>query len=147
MTLDCENNHFEWVRAGHDPAIMYDLNSDTFAELNGPGIALGIDGDWVYVNHEHRDISGAKIIFLGTDGVWEVRNRRGEMLGKEPIYDAIRKHSASSAEQILFAIFETLETFIDGAKIEDDITSVVIKSAKSDLEVPQQDFRRNGARS
>jgi sigma-B regulation protein RsbU (phosphoserine phosphatase) len=36
------------------------------------------------------DISDGQIIFLSTDGIWEARNKEGEMFGKEPILNAIR---------------------------------------------------------
>ena len=127
MTLDLEAKRLDWVRAGHDPAIMYDLNLDSFEELSGPGIALGVDDECIYVNNEKNVFSGVQIIFLGTDGVWEAQNQKGEMLGKGPIFDTIRKNSSSSAKQILDAIFTIVENFIGGAKIEDDITTVAIK--------------------
>jgi sigma-B regulation protein RsbU (phosphoserine phosphatase) len=31
-----------WVRGGHDPAILYDAAEDTFSELAGEGMALGV---------------------------------------------------------------------------------------------------------
>jgi serine phosphatase RsbU (regulator of sigma subunit) len=49
------------------------------------------------------------------------------MLGKEPILNAIRQNASSDATQIIDAIFDILDKFIGEAKIEDDITSVVIK--------------------
>jgi serine phosphatase RsbU (regulator of sigma subunit) len=49
------------------------------------------------------------------------------MLGKEPILNAIRQNSSSDATQIIDAIFDILDKFIGEVKIEDDITSVVIK--------------------
>jgi len=73
------------------------------------------------------DFSNGQIIFLSTDGIWEARNKKGEMLGKEPILNAIRQNSSSDAVQIINAIFNTLDNFIGGVKIEDDITSVAIK--------------------
>lgn len=127
MTLDIESRRIDWVRAGHDPAILYTLDSDSFEELGGPGIALGVDGRWNFDANEKEGFSGGRIIFLGTDGVWEVRNRNGEMLGKEAVCDTIRKNSRSSANDILEAIFTTLGDFIGGARIEDDITAVVVK--------------------
>ena len=71
--------------------------------------------------------SNGQIIFLSTDGIWEARNKKGEMLGKEPILNAIRQHSSSDSEKIIDAVFDTLDEFIDDSKIEDDITSVIIK--------------------
>ncbi len=49
------------------------------------------------------------------------------MLGKEPILNAIRENASLDAAQIIDSIFDILDKFIGGAKIEDDITSVIIK--------------------
>jgi len=127
LALNTESKQLEWVRAGHDPAIIYDPGTDSFNELGGSGIALGVDSGWIYEGNKKTDLSKDQIIFLSTDGVWEVRNKKGEMLGKETILNAIRQNSSSDATQIIDAIFDILDKFIGGAKIEDDITSVIIK--------------------
>jgi len=127
LALNTETKKLEWVRAGHDPAIIYDPGTDSFNELGGSGIALGVDSGWIYEGNKKTDLSKGQIIFLSTDGVWEVRNKKGEMLGKEPILNTIRQTASSDSTQIIEAIFYTLDKFISGVKIEDDITSVVIK--------------------
>jgi sigma-B regulation protein RsbU (phosphoserine phosphatase) len=127
LALDTEKRQIQWVRAGHDPGIAYDPDSDSFSELGGSGIALGVVAEWVYEDNKKTDFSKGQIIFLSTDGIWEARNRKGEMLGKEPILNAIRQNATSDATQIIDTIFDTLDKFIGGVKIEDDITSVVIK--------------------
>ena len=115
------------VRAGHDPGIVYDPGLDSFNELGGSGIALGVDAEWAYEDNKKTDFSNDQIIFLSTDGIWEARNKEGEMLGKEPILNAIRQNASLNATQIIDAIFNILEKYIGEVKIEDDITSVVIK--------------------
>jgi sigma-B regulation protein RsbU (phosphoserine phosphatase) len=127
LALNTESKQLEWVRAGHDPAIIYDPGADSFNELGGSGIALGVDSGWIYEDNKKTDLSKGQIIFLSTDGVWEARNKKGEMLGKEPILNAIRQNSSSDATQIIDAIFDILDKFIGEVKIEDDITSVIIK--------------------
>ncbi len=127
LALDTATRQLEWVRAGHDPAILYDPGSDSFSELGGSGIALGVDAEWIYEDNKKTDFSNGQIIFLSTDGIWEARNKQGEMLGKEPILNAIRQNASSDATQIIDAIFDILDKFIGEVKIEDDITSVVIK--------------------
>ncbi len=127
LALNTESKQLEWVRAGHDPAIIYDPGTDSFNELGGSGIALGVDSGWIYEGYKKTDLSKGQIIFLSTDGVWEVRNKKGEMLGKETILNIIRQNSSSDATQIIDAIFDILDKFIGGVKIEDDITSVIIK--------------------
>jgi phosphoserine phosphatase RsbU/P len=127
MILDTSTGHLEWVRAGHEPGMVYDPGSDTFCELGGRGIALGVDGEWIYEHYRKTDFSKGQIIFLSTDGIWEARNKKGEMLGKAPILNTIRQNASLDAAPIMDAVFETLDTFISGVKIEDDITSVVVK--------------------
>ena len=127
LALDTVTRQLEWVRAGHDPGIVYDPGSDSFSELSGSGIALGVDAEWIYEDNKKTDFSNGQIIFLSTDGIWEARNKKGEMLGKEPILKAIRQNSSSDAGQIIDAIFDVLDKFIGEVKIEDDITSVIIK--------------------
>jgi sigma-B regulation protein RsbU (phosphoserine phosphatase) len=127
LALDTAARQLEWVRAGHDPGIIYDPGSDSFSELGGSGIALGVDAEWIYEDNKKIGFSNGQIIFLSTDGIWEARNKKGEMLGKEPLLNAIRKNSSSDGAQIIDAIFSILNKFIGEVKIEDDITSVIIK--------------------
>jgi len=127
LAFDTSTRQLEWVRAGHDPAILYDPRSDSFNELGGSGIALGVDADWIYEDNKRTDFSNDQIIFLSTDGIWEARNKKGQMLGKEPILNVIRQNSSADAAQIIDVIFDILNKFIGEVKIEDDITSVIIK--------------------
>jgi len=127
LTIDTGTTHVEWVRAGHDPGMVYDPYSDAFDELGGSGIALGVDAQWLYEKNKKTDFSTGQIIFLSTDGIWEASNQKGEMLGKEPIMTVIRKCCALDAAQIIDAIFAALDDFTGGMKLEDDITAVVIK--------------------
>ena len=127
LMIDPTKKQLQWVRAGHDPAIFYDPETDTFEELGGSGVALGVMEDSIFKAHTKTALREGQIIYLSTDGIWEARNQKREMFGKEPIYDIIRKNSASSANEILNATLESLQHFQKGAKMEDDITLVVIK--------------------
>jgi len=127
LALNAESEQLEWVRAGHDPAIIYDPDLDSFNELSGSGIALGVDAEWIYEDNRKTNFSKGQIILFSTDGAWELRNEKGEMLGKEPVLNTIRQNSSSDAAQIIDAIFDTLDKYTGRVKIEDDITSVVIK--------------------
>ena len=127
LSIDAAKMHAHWVRAGHDPAIFYDPGTDSFEELGGSGIALGIEGDWEYKAYLKTALDSGQIIFLSTDGIWEAFNPKGDMFGKERIYDIIRKNASLSAQEIINLILGSLKSFQQGAQIEDDITLVVIK--------------------
>ncbi len=130
LVIDCNARVIDWVRAGHEPAILYDPETDTFENLYGPGVALGVDEGWQFEESRKRDIKKGQIVLLGTDGIWETRNARGKMFGKAPIYKIIRKNSALATDEILSTIINSLDKFRQGAKIEDDITLVLIKFEK-----------------
>lgn len=127
MTLDPEEKAIDWVRAGHDPAIIYDPVLDRFEELKGTGVALGVDEAFTYRANHKRDISNGQIIAIGTDGIWESYSTDGKMFGKDRFREIIRQNSKGSAGEILNAVFHDLEQFTKGQKPEDDITLVIIK--------------------
>jgi sigma-B regulation protein RsbU (phosphoserine phosphatase) len=127
LVIDTLRGQLEWVRAGHDPAVMYTPETDSFQELVGPGMALGVKADWCYEVAQRQDLSRGQVILLGTDGIWEAQNRKGTRMGKDPIYQVLREHAAESAPDILQSVFDRLEDFQQGAKREDDITAVIVK--------------------
>ena len=127
LVIDPSRKVIEWVRAGHDPAIYYNPAADLFIELDGFGMALGVEKDSQYEENRQNDFSRGGIIVLGTDGIWETRNEKGQMFGRTALCDVIRKHSAAGAGDIMEASFEEIENFSTAGKPEDDVTLVVIK--------------------
>jgi len=127
MTIDPENKRIDWVRAGHDPAIVYDPGRDQFEELKGSGVALGVNEALHYEENFQSGLANGQIIAIGTDGIWEAVNREGEMFGKERFRDIIRKNAGAEASEILSAVYTALNLFTMGQKSEDDITLVIIK--------------------
>jgi len=127
MTIDPEEKRIEWVRAGHDPAIIYDPVRDKFEELKGSGVALGVNETFDYEENNRRGLVNGQIIAIGTDGIWESVNREGKMFGKQRFRDIIRKNAQAGAGEILNAVYSELNQYTRGQRFEDDITLVVIK--------------------
>ena len=127
LNIQRQENRLEWIRAGHDPALLYDPVNDGFKELKGPGLVLGIDRDYPYISQQVEGLHPGQIIALVTDGIWEGCNRRGESFGKERLKDTIRQYSKESSEVILEKIIHTFEQFTAGVVSEDDITLVIVK--------------------
>ncbi|NNK57827.1 MAG: SpoIIE family protein phosphatase [Desulfofustis sp.] len=127
LIIDQADRSLRWVRAGHDPAVLYDPELDVLSELRGPGIALGVDEDLQFEENSRSELRTGQIILLGTDGIWEACNPLGEMFGKEPIYALLREYKDQDATQIVEKILEALHEFQQGATVEDDVTLIVIK--------------------
>ncbi len=115
------------MRAGHEPAWLYDPNENDFEELKGPGMALGVDENFAYRSNHRAGLEKGQVIIVGTDGIWEGRNKAGEMFGKQRLQAVIRRNATSSAETILYAAFHEHRRFTQDARTEDDITLVIIK--------------------
>ncbi len=127
LTIDPERQYLDWVRAGHDPALIYSPEQDEFEELKGIGIALGVSDGFKYAENHKTGLLNGQIIAIGTDGIWEAFNRDGEMFGKARYQDIIKKNADKSAEEILNAVYHELNEFTLGKKSEDDITLVIVK--------------------
>ena len=127
LQIDRSNRSLSWVRAGHEPATLYDPKTDCFEELGGKGIALGIDDTWQYMEQNRADLVVGQIILLSTDGLWEACNSQDEMFGKQAIYHIIRQNSHTDAAKIQDAILTELKQFQQGVEPVDDITLVIIK--------------------
>jgi sigma-B regulation protein RsbU (phosphoserine phosphatase) len=115
-----------WVRAGHDPAIIYDPQSGEFDELKGRGLAMGLDYSFEY-EESKRVLEPGQIILIGTDGIWEMHNEQGEMFGKERLKKILRENCKLSSVEMVLLINDALEDFRGAAQFEDDITLVVIR--------------------
>ena len=128
MLVDPARQTLEWVRAGHESAILYDPVTDDFFELQGSGMALGVDKDFQYERNQKENFSRGSIVVLATDGVWEARNKSGQMFGRTAVYDIIRNNSANGANDIMEAIISQVKKFLKASKPEDDLTIVVVKA-------------------
>ena len=127
LTIDPDENSLDWVRAGHDPALIYDPGRDKFEELKGSGVALGVNADFEYQEYSMDGLVNGQVIAVGTDGIWEAINSEGEMFGRDRFRDIIRQNATAGSADILNAVYNELNLFTRGQKSEDDITLVIIK--------------------
>ena len=127
MLIDSGNGKVRWVRAGHEPAMIYDPSSDSFDELLGRGIALGVDETWSFEEQVRELWFDSQIVLIGTDGIWESESPQGESFGKKRLREIIRQHKNESSEEIVQAITDALADHRETAPQQDDVTMVVIK--------------------
>jgi sigma-B regulation protein RsbU (phosphoserine phosphatase) len=129
LEVDRLHNIMSWVRAGHDPALVYSPADREFTELKGTGLALGVDADWSFEHYELPVPDKDQLILIGSDGTWEVENEHGEQFGKERVGQILADNSDLQPNQILQIIIETIGEFRGKAPQNDDITLVVVKTS------------------
>jgi len=128
LEVDKENRLIQWIRAGHEPAMVYSPSSDIFTELKGKGLALGVEPEWDFECTSFTIPRKEQVILLGSDGAWEVENRSREQFGKKRIEQLLKNNSGKSADEILAIIQEEISAFRGGFPQNDDITLAVIKT-------------------
>jgi len=124
--IDIKEKMIRWVKAGHEPAILYTPGTDSHELLAGEGLPLGVMEDAVY-QESQKQINSGQIILIGTDGIKEAVNTHGEMFGNERLLNVIRDDADQSAREILDKAFESLNDFRRPLEPDDDETLVVIK--------------------
>jgi sigma-B regulation protein RsbU (phosphoserine phosphatase) len=126
LVIEAQSGRITWVRAGHDPALLYFPDEDHFEKLEGEGLPLGVEETWQYREFT-QTLRPGQILVLTTDGVLEAHNKKGKMFGKQRFKETIRKHADLGADGIRLAIIDAVTAFRGEAQQEDDITLVVLK--------------------
>jgi serine phosphatase RsbU (regulator of sigma subunit) len=125
--IDRSAQAVRWVRAGHEPAMLYDPATRQFEELGGRGgLPLGVFGEAAY-EESSRQLEAGQIIAIGTDGIWEARNGDGRMFGKPALQALLQEHRERPAIEILSAVLDALQRFVHPLDIQDDATLVIVK--------------------
>ena len=127
LVIERSDNRLRWVRAGHDPALLYDPGTDQFIELSGPGIALGVNEEYVYQQQQTEQLLQGQILVLTTDGIYEASNHDGEMFGKQRLKSIVQQNYSKSSQAILDNIMLEHERFTYGVDRADDLTLVIVK--------------------
>jgi sigma-B regulation protein RsbU (phosphoserine phosphatase) len=125
--IDPVRREIHWVRAGHDPAVLYCPQTDSFVDLQGNGAALGIDPSFSYREYTQGRVTAGQVLVVGTDGIWESENPSNETFGKERLREIIRENHYLPASDLVAAVLKSVHEFRDGAPQTDDVTLVVAK--------------------
>lgn len=127
IELNLSEKYLKWVRAGHDPAVLYDPAHGRFIELKGEGVALGFDDTLQYRENIISNLSAGQIVVLYTDGIWEARNPSGVRFGKENLYRIIQENAHLSSREIMELCINSSYRFQKDAGYQDDVTLIIVK--------------------
>jgi len=125
--IDAKSGTVRWVSAGHDPVIVFDPADGSFIEVGEGDLPLGVMDDTEYREQTAGPFRAGQVLFIGTDGVWEMPDVKGDQFGKERLREVIRESAAGTANDITRAVRERLTAFRGETKSVDDVTFVVVK--------------------
>jgi sigma-B regulation protein RsbU (phosphoserine phosphatase) len=123
--LDTSLGTFTYVNAGHNPPFWVKSNG-AVEKLTRTAVALGV---MEQPSMQERAISleAGDNLLLYTDGLTEAFAPDGSLFGDSRLMDALSAIQAPTADEVLIAVEERLNEFIESVPLGDDLTMLSVK--------------------
>ncbi len=137
FVVDLSTRRLYYSNAGHPwPYLMHDSGAtvkrlDANGVLPGPG--LGLFADAAY-SETSVQLQSHDMLFLFTDGIFEVVGADGDEFGEERLLSAMHEYSHRPAAAILQELVEKVRAFSVNGGFEDDICLLAVEI----LELPKE---------
>lgn len=115
-----------YSNAGHTRPLFYRSSKNHVAALDSFGWFIGISDDTEYEEKKITVTNGDRL-FLYTDGITEAKNKENEEFGEIRLAKFIRDNPGLSGNDFCKTLIDTLNRYIDGAEINDDIAFLNIE--------------------
>jgi len=124
--LAIHSGQVTYVNAGHNPALYYRAQEDSFALLKRTGLPLGVMEDAEY---EAGDLvlQPGDFLFLYTDGITELVNTEEVEFGLERLLQVVSDHRTQPADELISSVEQAFNEYADPSQPFDDITMMVIR--------------------
>jgi sigma-B regulation protein RsbU (phosphoserine phosphatase) len=122
------NGNIFYVNAGHPPPLL--VHGSQVKQLKATGMILGAVSE-ISLNRDFACFEPGAVLVAYSDGLLERLNNDDEEFGLPRLTKLIVEHQQKSAQEILEVIHQTVFTFGNQAKWQDDITAVVVKKLVS----------------
>jgi serine phosphatase RsbU (regulator of sigma subunit) len=133
LRLNPELGEVEVVNAGHNPGFLVVPGGKSY-QFDAAGTPLGLLPGMQYTSEKHLFAPGARLLFY-TDGLTEVF-KGDEEFGPERLLNEFSKCPPEKADDILDALWTTLEDFSAGGPQADDMTALALCRWRSNPEMP-----------
>ena len=130
--INLESGLITYTNAGHNPPIICTLESNSLNELTRTSVALGIFDD-IEVGEASVTLKSGDWIFFYTDGVTEAFSSGEEMFGVKRLHDLLKGTYYTSSKAILDNVEKSVQEFIKGTDLSDDITIAAIYNKLHDM--------------
>ncbi|MBS1829677.1 MAG: PP2C family protein-serine/threonine phosphatase [Acidobacteria bacterium] len=129
--VDSETRTVDLIRAGHNPALLYEAAAGKARYLNPPGIGLGLAGPAMFdrgVKPGQVQLQPGDTLVLYSDGVTEAMNERLEQYGEERLQHVVERAARLDADAMLGEIKSDLGVFTGTEPSHDDATLLILQA-------------------
>ncbi len=124
VDIDLEEKLFSYASAGHPDQIF--IHKDEIQLLSRTGRMIGLSEDAMYGNQicsfDDRDK-----FFLFSDGLFEQFDNARNQFGEERLHAILSSRKHKSVSETIEICLDKMYTHLDGAEIQDDITTIGIE--------------------
>jgi sigma-B regulation protein RsbU (phosphoserine phosphatase) len=124
--IDVRTRVLTWCSAGQGPVYIYHPQEQLFEELKCTGPPLGVL-EQAEFGLQYLMLRDNDILIIGTDGLWEARNSKGEMFSIERVRQLLATWHSKTAAEIGEGILSRLKNFSAGDELEDDTSLMIVK--------------------
>lgn len=121
---DLKKDILTYGSAGHEPAIYYNADSETFHDLETKGLLLGVIPEVTYSQVDIH-LNENDFIIMFTDGVTEFR-KHDDIDSREFIKLLALTYRHQSAQEMCETLYKELQK-LNNFQLEDDFTIVILK--------------------
>src|SRR4030042_6144365 len=114
-----------YANAGHNPPIVKQIDREELIELTRTSMSLGIFND-IEVEEREMQLHPGDWMLLYTDGVTEAFSANEEIFGTDRLYKLLLEYQFVSANGLLDRIEGSVNKFIEGTDLSDDMTLTAI---------------------
>jgi sigma-B regulation protein RsbU (phosphoserine phosphatase) len=114
--------------AGHCPLLHHRLAEDRISQLIVEGTPLGVIDNFDYREERYRVERGDRLLFL-TDGVYEVEDAAGDILGIDRLAQKVRSDLTCAPADLCGRILDFVHAFSGGRPAADDRTLLAVERA------------------
>lgn len=118
-----------WVRAGHNPTMLVNINGGDLSEIKPPGMVVGMKAGQVFrdsLQTETTQVRSGDLFLLYTDGVTEMTNSQGEEFETERLGEIVRQFAPTGPEALLTQVMDRVRHFRGTKPVADDVTLLAL---------------------
>jgi serine phosphatase RsbU (regulator of sigma subunit) len=125
----CEegSDQVELLSAGHGPIFVYSSHNQSFRLMEAQALPLGILPDLWDAVPVKVSMQPGDVVLLITDGFSEWENSAGQEFGSERLAAVVKQFSDREPETIIAELYDSVLSFAQGTRQQDDLTAVLIK--------------------
>lgn len=127
--LDPASRTLDWVRAGHNPSLVYRAASGTIETLTPSGMAVGFPVPELFQKQlvaERTQLYPGDMFLVFTDGITEAMGPDDEQFGDERLAHLLVAHAGQGPAAVIEAITSGVTAHLRGRAKQDDLSLIVI---------------------